>query len=152
MEGRCPKCGAVLSLAAESGPVACHQCHEVFGIEALVVTKPPESGMLDYFGDVPMRAAEEAVFASPLARVAMQFVAGAVALGIAAGLLEPGPTLRQLAATLVAMGGLVGAGVGLYAVWRRRLGHVDKSLAITSVAMGILCIAAAVVLFLGMRF
>jgi hypothetical protein len=45
----------------------------------------------------------------------------------------------------------VGAVVGLVAVAKRRLGYVDKSLAITSVAMGVLCVAAGVVIFTGWR-
>jgi hypothetical protein len=83
--------------------------------------------------------------------VAVEFVAGAVALGMAVGLMEPGPVLRRLGACGVFVGGAVGSAVGLLALTRKRLGHVDRSLAMTAVAMGLLCVAAGVVIFSGWR-
>jgi hypothetical protein len=99
-----------------------------------------ENSKLEYYGDAPAGREEGQAFASGAVMVAVEFVAGAVALGMAVGLMEPGPVLRRL-----------GAVVGLVALARRRLGYVDKSLAIASVAMGVLCVAAGVVIFTGWR-
>jgi hypothetical protein len=52
----------------------------------------------------------------------------------------------------VVIGGAVGGGIALVTLLRRRLGYVDKSLAITSMAMGLLCVAAGVVIFTRWRF
>ncbi|HEV8604600.1 MAG TPA: hypothetical protein VGQ99_04500 [Tepidisphaeraceae bacterium] len=110
-----------------------------------------ENSKLEYYGDIPEKSEEGVAFASWPVIVAVEFVAGAVALGMAVGLMEPGPVFRRLGACGVFVGGAVGAVVGLVAVAKRRLGYVDKSLAITSVAMGVLCVAAGVVIFTGWR-
>ena len=73
-----------------------------------------------------------------------------------AGLPRPGrgrelPVVRRLGACGVFAGGGVGAVVALLALTRRRLGYVDRSLALTSVAIGLLCVAAGVVIFTGWR-
>jgi hypothetical protein len=130
--------------------VACHQCHEVFA--ATEVARAPQSSKLEYFGDRPGRKAEGTAFANGLVIIAVEFVAGAVALGMAVGLSEPGPILRRLGACGVFIGGAVGAGVSLVAMMKRRLGYVDRSLALTAVGLGVLCVAAGVVLFTGWRF
>jgi hypothetical protein len=139
-EGRCPRCGGVVVMS--EGVVACHHCHELISAEEV-----RRAGQrIEYFGSGGR--GEERAFTSKAAIVGMEFVAGAVALGIAAGLTEPGPVLRRLAACGVFLGGIVGAGFGLAAT-RRRLGSVDRSLAVTSVAMGLLCMAAGVVIWIG---
>ncbi len=127
------------------GAVACHHCHEVIRPEEV----QPTSQQIEYFGAGAAPQREAGAFTSRAAMVAVEFVAGAVALGIAAGVMHPGPVLRRLAACGVLIGGVVGAVFGLIAVMRPKLGHVDRSLAITSVAMGILCIAAGVVIWIG---
>ncbi len=129
--------------------VACHQCHEIF--QASEAARVPQSSTLEYFGDAPAKRAEGTAFASGEVLVAVEFVAGAVALGMAVGLTEPGPVLRRLGACGVFIGGAIGVGVGLVALARRRLGHVDRSLALTAVGLGVLCAAAGVVLFTGWR-
>ena len=148
MEGRCPHCGAEVEIDAVA--VACHQCHEVFA--AAEVARAPRSSRLEYFGDRPRGKAEGTAFASGLVIIAVEFVAGAVALGMTVGLTEPGPILRRLGACGVFVGGAVGAGVSLMALMKRRLGYVDRSLALTAVGLGVLCVAAAVVLFTGWGF
>jgi hypothetical protein len=130
--------------------VACHQCHEIF--PASEAAKLPQSSRLEYFGDRPAKRADETAFASGSVIIAVEFVAGAVALGMAVGLTEPGPTLRRLGACGVFVGGAVGAAVSLVALMKRRLGYVDRSLALTAVGLGALCVAAGVVLFTGWRF
>src|SRR5215210_288103 len=137
---RCPNCGAEVQIEGEA--VACHQCHQVF--EASAVVSGPVSATLEYFGDRPGKAAEGIAFSSGTVMVAVEFVAAAVALGMAVGLMEPSPTVRRLGACGVFVGGAVGAAVALVALTRRRLGYVDRSLAITCVAIGLLCVAARV--------
>jgi hypothetical protein len=129
--------------------VTCRQCHEVFA--ASEVVRAPVSSTLEYFGDRPAQRAEGAAFANGAVMVAVEFVAGAVALGMTVGLTEPGPTLRMLGACGVLIGGAVGAVVGLIAVTKRRLGYVDRALALTTVAVGLLCVVAGVVIFTGWR-
>jgi hypothetical protein len=129
--------------------VACHQCHQV--INASQIVRAPVSATLEYFGDRPGNRAEGTAFASGAVMIAVEFVGGAVALGMAVGLMEPGPMLRQLGACGVFIGGAVGAVVALVALTRRRLGYVDRSLALTTVAVGLLCVAAGVVIFTGWR-
>jgi len=129
--------------------VACHECHEVFA--AAEVARATQSSTLQYFSDRPAKKAEGRAFASGAVLVAVEFVAGAVALGMAVGLSEPGPILRRLAACGVFIGGAVGAGVGLTAIVKRSLGYVDRSLALTAVGLGVLCVAAGVALFTGWR-
>jgi hypothetical protein len=136
-----------VKIEGETG--ACHQCHQVF--KALEVVQVPASATLEYFGDRPAARAEGAAFASGAVMVAVEFVGAAVALGIAVGLLEPAPVLRRLGACGVFIGGAVGAVVGLVALARSRLGYVDRSLALTTVAVGLLCVAAGVVIFTGWR-
>jgi len=133
----------------EGEAVACHHCHRVF--EASQVVHVPASATLEYFGDRPGKAAEGNAFTSGAVMVAVEFVVGAVALGMAVGLMQPGPLLRQLGACGVFIGGAVGAAVGFVALTRRRLGYVDRSLALTTIAVGVLCVAAGVVIFTGWR-
>ena len=147
MQARCPKCGAEVEIDGEA--VACHQCHEVFRASESI--RAPISSTLEYFGDRPASAGEGRAFASGEVMVAVEFVVGAVALGMVVGLSEPGPVLRKLGACGVFIGGAVGAAVGLVALMRRRLGYVDKSLALTTVAVGLLCVTAGVVIFTGWR-
>ena len=147
VEGRCPNCGAEVRIEGEA--VACHQCHQVFDQSQIV--RVPVSSTLEYFGDKPGHRAEGTAFANGTVLVAVEFVGGAVALGMAVGLMEPAPVLRQLGACGVFIGGAVGAVVGLVALTRRRLGYVDRSLALTTVAVGLLCVAAGVVIFTGWR-
>lgn len=109
------------------------------------------SSTLEYFGERPAKAAEGSAFSSGAVLVAVEFVVGAVALGMTVGLTEPGPMLRQLGACGVFLGGAVGAVVGLFAIIRKRLGYVDRALALTTVAVGALCIAAGVVIFTGWK-
>jgi hypothetical protein len=133
----------------EEKAVACHQCHQVFDSSQIV--QAPLSSTLEYFGDRPAERAAGNAFASGAVMVAVEFVVGAVALGMTVGLTEPGPVLRKLGACGVFVGGAVGAVMGLIALTRRRLGYVDKSLALTTVAVGVLCVAAGVVIFTGWR-
>ena len=132
----------------EGEAVACHQCHLVFAASEAV--QAPASATLEYFGDRP-DVAQRGAFASGLVMVAVEFVVGAVALGMAVGLMQPPPVLRQLGACGVFIGGAVGAAVGLLALTKRRLGYVDRSLALTTIAIGLLCVAAGVVIFTGWR-
>jgi len=129
--------------------VACHRCHEVFAAAEAAPT--PQSSTLEYFGDRPGKSAEGTAFASGAVIIAVEFVAGAVALGMTVGLTESGPVLRRLGACGVFVGGAVGAGVSLVAMIRRRLGYVDRSLALTAMGLGLLCVAAGVVIFTGWR-
>jgi hypothetical protein len=153
VEGRCPGCGAVVSIGAggneRRAPVACHECHRIFKVEEIVATQPP-SGMLNYFGQ-KAASPEGGIFVNGAALAAMYVAAGAVAMGIAFGLMEPAPTFRRLGGFCVALGGATGAVLGGMALTRKSLGHVDRSLSITSIAMGALCMAAGVVLFTGWR-
>ena len=147
MQSRCPHCGAEVQTEGEA--VACHQCHQVF--DASEVVSGPVSATLEYFGDRPGKPAEGTAFSSGTVMVAVEFVVGAVALGMTIGLSDPGPTLRKLGACGVFIGGAIGAVVGLVAITRRRLGYVDRSLALTAIAIGLLCVAAGVVIFTGWR-
>jgi hypothetical protein len=147
VQRRCPNCGAEVEIDGET--VACRQCHQIFKASELL--QAPLSSTLEYFGDRPAERAEGNAFASSAVMVAVEFVVGAVALGMTVGLTEPGPVLRKLGACGVFIGGAVGAVVGLIALTRRRLGYVDKSLALTTVAVGVLCVAAGVVIFTGWR-
>ena len=133
----------------EGEAVACHHCHRVF--QASQVVAAPGSSTLEYFGERPGKAGEGDAFSNGLVLVAVEFVVGAVALGMAMGLMQPSPVVRKLGACGVFVGGAVGAVVGLVALTRRRLGYVDRSLALTSVAIGLLCVAAGVVIFTGWR-
>jgi len=149
VEVRCPYCGAVVATAEEAadlkGPLACHHCHRVVPAEIAVAV--PRSGKLDYFSETPAEGSEGKAFRNRHALVAAQVVLAAVALGLGAGLSEPGPTLRKLAACLVFLGGLVGMQLGLIALKKKPLGHVDKSLAVTAMALGGLCLIAGVKIF-----
>ena len=147
MVARCPHCGAEVKIEGEA--VACHQCHKVFS--ASEAARLPVSSTLEYFGERPANRAEGSAFASGAVLVAVEFVAGAVALGMTVGLTEPGPMLRKLGACGVFIGGAVGAAVGLVALTKRQLGYVDRSLALTTIAVGVLCIAAGVVIFTGWK-
>ena len=149
MQGRCPNCGAEVSVEGEA--LACHHCHQVFAASEVVPAAVPPSGTLEYFGERPGKAADGNAFSSGLVMVAVEFVVGAVALGMAVGLMQPSPVLRQLGACGVFIGGAVGMVVGLLALIKRRLGYVDRALALTTVAVGLLCVAAGVVIFTGWR-
>jgi len=95
----------------------------------------PDRSMLDYYGDAPAESGEGIPFRNRVATVAMEFVAGAVGLGMVVGLSEPGPVLRKLGACGVFIGGVVGAAMGMLALARRPLGYVDRSVAIVSVVL-----------------
>src|SRR6478672_1106423 len=92
VRARCPHCGAEVEVAGEAA--ACHQCHEVF--RASEAARVPQSSTLEYFGDRPGKKAEGKAFASAAVMVAVEFVVGAVALGMVVGLTEPSPVLRRL--------------------------------------------------------
>jgi len=111
----------------------------------------PESATLEYFGEAPAERIDAGGFKSGEVMVAVEFVVGAVALGMTVGLMEPPPVMRRLGACGVFIGGAAGAVVGLVALTRRRLGYVDRSLALTTIAIGLLCVAAGVVIFTGWR-
>jgi len=111
----------------------------------------PQSSTLEYFGDRPGKKAEGKAFASAAVMVAVEFVVGAVALGMVVGLTEPSPVLRRLGGCGVFVGGAVALGVGLVALAKGRLGYVDRSLALTAMGLGLLCVAAGVVIFTGWR-
>src|SRR6185295_3821230 len=98
-----------------------------------------EGNPLQYYGDLPAEEGDGIPFQSRLATVAMEFVAGAVAIGMLVGLSGPGPMLRKLGACGVFILGAVGGIVGMLAVTRKPLGYVDRSIAIVSVVLGILC-------------
>ncbi len=147
MEGRCPYCGAEVVIRGET--VACHQCHEVF--QTSEAARLPQSSTLEYFGEGSAKKREGTAFASREVTAAVISVTVAVALGMWMGLMEPEPILRRGGACGVFVLGAVGAAVALVALVKRRLGHVDKSLALTAVGLGVLCMAAGVVIFMGWR-
>src|SRR4051812_17086183 len=136
MQALCPHCGAEVELAGEA--VACHQCHEVFKAADLV--RVPESSTLEYFGDRPGKKAEGHAFASREVVAAAILVVAAVAMGMLLGLGEPDPFIRRGGACSVFICGALGAGVALLALAKRRLGYVDRSLALTAVGLGVLCV------------
>lgn len=129
--------------------IACHQCHSVF--PAAQAIPAPLSSTLQYFADENATRRDAKAFTSGPVLAAVEFVVGAVALGMTVGLTEPGPVLRKLGACGTLIGGAAGAAFALVALTRRPLGYVDKSLALTTIAVGVLCVAAAVVIFTGWR-
>ena len=130
--------------------MACHQCHQVF--RSSEVMQIPVSSTLEYFGDQSGKKNDGSPFASRDVTVAVIFVAAAVGMGMWVGLMEPEPILRRGGACSVFICGTLGAAVALVALIKRRLGYVDRSLALTAVGLGLLCVAAGVVLFTGWRF